>query len=388
MQKALLLLLLFPVFAASQERNLVRNPSFETLVQDAPVEPCSYTQNGNLFNKSVANWTTERLMTPDIIVWKSDAYGECHFPKPHIGDNAVGIITYHPRYDTGRFTDFHEFIFGQLKSPLEYGKKYHLEFYISQSNAAALFHLQNLYGEKRDIRPTAAGNLGVLFMYNKSNYVEKDAKPQFLIKEPIVTAEGEWKLVSGSFTADREHLFFAIGNFFKDEETPVTLENPKEIDSLNQTKSNNVDKIKRVAYYLIDDIRIVPEELAAAPAPDIATSLKSKKSYTFRNVNFETGKWDLLPPALPELDGLANFLKENPKVKLEIGGHTDDVGNDADNQLLSQNRAESVTNYLIAKGIAAGRLSFKGYGESQPIAPNTSATGRLQNRRVECKVQQ
>jgi outer membrane protein OmpA-like peptidoglycan-associated protein len=103
-------------------------------------------------------------------------------------------------------------------------------------------------------------------------------------------------------------------------------------------------------------------------------------------VNFRTGEWGLLPPALPELDGLAAFLKENPKVKVEIGGHTDDVGNDDDNQLLSQNRAESVANYLISKGIAPERLTYKGYGESQPIAPNTSAAGRLQNRRVECKV--
>ena len=147
--------------------------------------------------------------------------------------------------------------------------------------------------------------------------------------------------------------------------------------------------MKRVAYYLIDDLRIVPADAPltpVGPGPDISTALKPTKTYTFRNVNFETGKWDLLPPALPELDGLAAFLKENPKVKVEIGGHTDDVGNDAYNQLLSQNRAESVANYMISKGIAPVRLTHKGYGETQPIAPNTSAAGRLQNRRVECKV--
>lgn len=386
MQKALLLFLLLPTFAIAQERNLVLNPGFETLLPEAPVKPCSYIQNGESFDKSVANWTTNRYMTPDLIDWQSDEFGECHFPKPHGGYHAVGIITYHPRYDTGRFTDFHEFIFGQLKFPLVYGKKYRVEFYVSQSNAAALFHLQNLYGEKRDIRPTAAGNLGFLFTYNKNDYMDKDAKPQFLVKEPIVTEEGEWKLISGSFTAEREHMFFAIGNFFKDDETPVTLESPEKIDSINQTKNNNVDKIKRVAYYLIDDIRIVPED-TPTPTPDISTALKTEKTYTFRHVNFKTGQWDLLPPALPELDGLAAFLKENPKVKVEIGGHTDDVGNDDDNQVLSQNRAESVANYLISKGIAPERLTHKGYGESQPIAPNTSAVGRLQNRRVECKVQ-
>jgi OmpA-OmpF porin, OOP family len=378
--------LLLPFFANAQEKNLVRNSGFEQLLPDAPAQPCSYIQNGNSFDKSVANWTTNRLMTPDLIDWKSDAYGECRFPRPHSGERAVGIITYHPRNDTGRFTDFHEVVIGQLKTPLTYGKKYQIEMYVSQSDATALHHLQGLYGEKRDIRPTAAGNLGVLFLYNQNDYYDKDqTAPQFLVKEPIQTAEGEWKLISGTFTADREYMFFAVGNFFKDDDTPTTLPNNAQIDSFNLKQNNMVDKVKRVAYYLIDDIRIVPADMPP-PAPDISTALKIKKTYTFRNLNFETAKWNLLPPALPELDGLAAFLKENPKVKVEIGGHTDDVGNDADNQLLSQNRAEAVANYLISNGITAARIAFKGYGESQPIAPNTSAVGRLQNRRVECKV--
>lgn len=379
------LLVLLPFFAPAQEANLVQNPSFEKLLPNAPFKPCSYIQNGESFDKSVANWTTYRTMTPDLIDWQSDAYGECFFPKPNSGDRAVGIITYHPRYDTGRFTDFHELVRGQLKMPLVYGKKYRIEMYVNQSNATGLHHLQTIYGEKRDIRPTAAGNLGVLFVYDKNTYPDVDSKPQFLVAEPIVTGEGEWKLISGTFTADREHTYFFIGNFSKDEDTPTMLENPRQIDSFNIATTNHADKIKRVAYYLLDDIRIVPAD-APPRSPSISAALKTKKTYTFQNVNFKTGQWDLLPPALPELDGLAAFLKENPKVKVEIGGHTDDVGNDDDNQLLSQNRAESVANYLISKGIAPERLTYKGYGESQPIAPNTSAAGRLQNRRVECKV--
>ncbi|MCU0345667.1 MAG: OmpA family protein [Saprospiraceae bacterium] len=385
MKNALFLILMLPLFVQAQEKNLVRNPGFEQLLPGALAQPCSYIQNGPTFDKSVANWTTHRLMTPDLIDWQSDAYGECFFPKPHGGDRAVGIITYHPRNDTGRFTDFHETVQGQLKVPLVYGKKYHFEMYVSQSDATALHHLRSLYGEKRDIRPTSAGNLGVVFLYSGNDYPDADAKPQFLVKEPIVTKEGEWKLVSGTFTADREYMAFVIGNFFKDDDTPTTLPNNAQIDSFNLRQNNMVDKVKRVAYYLIDDVRIYPAD-APPPPPDISAALKTKKTYTFRNVNFETGKWALLPPALPELDGLAVFLKENPKVKVEIGGHTDDVGNDTDNQLLSQNRAETVANYLINKGIAAARISFKGYGEAQPIAPNSSATGRLENRRVECRV--
>jgi outer membrane protein OmpA-like peptidoglycan-associated protein len=388
--KKIAFLLLLPLFATAQDGNLVLNPGFEKLLPNAPLQPCSYIQNGESFDKSVANWTTYRSMTPDLIDWKSDKYGDCFFPKPHGGDRAVGIITYHPRHDTGRHDDFHEIIRGQLRMPLIYGKKYRIEMYVHLSEATALHHLQSIYGEKRDIRPTAAGNLGVLFAYDKNHYVDRGDKPQFVVKEPIITAKDEWKLISGTFTADREHMYFFIGNFFKDDETPTTLQHSTQIDSFNLRQNNGVDKIKRVAYYLIDDIRIVPADAPPAtvgpPPPDISTVLKTKKSYTFRNVNFETGKWELLPPPLPELDNLAAFLKENPTVKVEIGGHTDDVGDDTANQLLSQNRAETVANYLISKGIATNRITHKGYGEVQPIAPNSSAVGRLQNRRVECKV--
>ncbi len=373
MQKALLLLCLLPLLAAAQDGNLVLNPGFEKLKPNANCPLCSYGKNAEHFESAIQNWTTFGGMTPDLIIWKPDAYGDCFFPKPHSGDNAVGIITY----------GFREMVQGQLRAPLVVGKKYRIELYVNLSEATALHHYQSVYGEKRDIRPTAAGNLGFYFSYNKT--WDWAQKPQFVVAEPIITGKDEWKLVSGTFIADKAYMYFTIGNFEKDENTPNTLKDPAAIEKFNAQETDFTKKIRTVAYYLLDDIRIVPAD-APPTSPDISTALKTKKTYTFRNVNFETAKWDLLPPALPELDGLAAFLKENPKVKVEIGGHTDDVGNDADNQLLSQNRAESVANYLISKGIAPERLSFKGYGERQPVAPNTSAAGRLQNRRVECKV--
>ncbi len=79
-------------------------------------------------------------------------------------------------------------------------------------------------------------------------------------------------------------------------------------------------------------------------------------------------------------------MKDNPTVKIQINGHTDNSGKVADNARLSENRAKSVTAYLVTKGINAGRLSFKGYGDTQPVANNSTAEGRAQNRRTELKV--
>ena len=84
------------------------------------------------------------------------------------------------------------------------------------------------------------------------------------------------------------------------------------------------------------------------------------------NIFYEFGKWDLMPESLASLDTLATLLKENPTVAIELMAHTDCRGNDADNLVLSQKRAQSVVDYLITKGIQQGRLTAKGYGEKAP----------------------
>ncbi len=96
--------------------------------------------------------------------------------------------------------------------------------------------------------------------------------------------------------------------------------------------------------------------------------------YTLRNEStFELGK-------------VHKLLTENPSIKVELSGHTDNVGSDDSNQKLSENRAKAVVDYLIQKGIPAGRMIYKGYGEAQPIATNDTEEGRQENRRTEFKV--
>jgi outer membrane protein OmpA-like peptidoglycan-associated protein len=105
-------------------------------------------------------------------------------------------------------------------------------------------------------------------------------------------------------------------------------------------------------------------------------------TFVFNNIQFATGSFQLLPISLVELDRLLLVLQENPTLKIQISGHTDNVGRPDDNLKLSDNRAKSVADYLISKGIAANRLSWKGFGATQPIADNTTETGRAKNRRT------
>ena len=110
---------------------------------------------------------------------------------------------------------------------------------------------------------------------------------------------------------------------------------------------------------------------------------EGKKSLVLEGVNFVTDSADLTPESRGILDRVAESLADWPEVKVEVGGHTDSVADNAYNLSLSQRRAESVRQYLIERGISAKRLKARGYGETRPIATNDTPEGRLRNRRVE-----
>ena len=116
------------------------------------------------------------------------------------------------------------------------------------------------------------------------------------------------------------------------------------------------------------------------------TPIETGASIVLKNIFFDTNKFDLKPESQAELDKVTELLNENPSLKIQISGHTDNVGKPADNLILSDNRAKAVVNYLILNGIDEQRLSFKGYGETMPIADNKTEEGKAMNRRTEMKV--
>ncbi len=105
-------------------------------------------------------------------------------------------------------------------------------------------------------------------------------------------------------------------------------------------------------------------------------------SITFRNIQFANNAYQLPAAGIIELEKLVQVLTENPSLKVEIGGHTDNIGKQEDNILLSTNRAKAIVDYLVSRKIDAGRLSYRGYGSSKPIADNTTEQGRALNRRT------
>jgi outer membrane protein OmpA-like peptidoglycan-associated protein len=104
------------------------------------------------------------------------------------------------------------------------------------------------------------------------------------------------------------------------------------------------------------------------------------------NIFFDFNKATLTDESIAELNNLTKLLNSTPTLNIEISGHTDNVGSASYNKTLSENRAKAVVNHLTIKGISADRLTFMGYGFSQPVAPNDTEQGRQQNRRTEFKV--
>ncbi len=109
-------------------------------------------------------------------------------------------------------------------------------------------------------------------------------------------------------------------------------------------------------------------------------------SMVLQNIFFDTRQSELKPESMIELDKVIQLLKDNPSIKIEISGYTDNIGKPADNLVLSNSRAKSVIHYFLYKGIPVDRLTAKGFGETKPIADNKTEEGRAKNRRTELKV--
>jgi len=109
----------------------------------------------------------------------------------------------------------------------------------------------------------------------------------------------------------------------------------------------------------------------------------SREGHIALYINFDTGKSAIKPESKPIINQIVDMLKSNPQLKINVEGHTDNVGNQKSNKMLSDARAKAVVAEIIVQGIEAGRLTAIGHGQEKPIADNNTEEGRTKNRRVE-----
>ncbi|BDS15134.1 OmpA family protein [Aureispira anguillae] len=148
---------------------------------------------------------------------------------------------------------------------------------------------------------------------------------------------------------------------------------------------------KGVEYNPIGHVNVAPtvslEESFAALMDEVkAGHTEADLKIELDNVLYSVGKADLKSESYATLNSLVALLTANPTVKIEISGHTDNTGDAAKNLQLSEDRAHAVYDYLVGHGIAADRLAYKGYGDTQPVASNETEEGKKENRRTELKI--
>ena len=110
------------------------------------------------------------------------------------------------------------------------------------------------------------------------------------------------------------------------------------------------------------------------------------KIFEIKNLNFESGKFNIQKQYFKDLENLVILLREQINIKIEIAGHTDSIGDNKTNIILSNNRAKSIKSYLVKNGILESRIKCVGYGEKQPITNNSTKEGREKNRRIEIRI--
>lgn len=166
-------------------------------------------------------------------------------------------------------------------------------------------------------------------------------------------------------------------------------------DSLNGrylmvlTKGSDYGLFVSAPGYLFKSLNFNYEELKQVEPIVVDIQLQRAKtgaSMVLNNIFFDYGKFDLKPESVTELDKVSRFLTDNPAIKIEISGHTDNVGTEESNQMLSEKRAGSVSDYLGSKGIAKTRIKSIGYGSKKPLVENDTEANRQINRRIEFRI--
>lgn len=360
--------ILFALHASGQ--NLVPNPSFE----EHTGLPCSRIPIGKSEKFTLTDWRMPSAASPDI--FSTDVSQKCWtfacspgtfessagHQLPRTGKNMVGL------YTSGDYQgmEYHEYIQCKLKESLRAGNEYYVEFWVTRSCLVE----------------TASNNIGAFFTnqtVSRNSTRSFYANPQ-INETAVITESKEWIKISGTFIPNKDMEYMMIGNFYRNSETQTMT-----VETCNAKGLLSMDE----AYYYIDDIKVerTNKKPATVVQKDITSvdleNLKVDEPIVLRNIVFEFDKTTILASSFKDLDMLLGLLRKNPGISIEISGHTDDQGAREYNQLLSEERAQAIVDYLIEKGIEGERLSFVGYGSTRPMVPNDTESGRALNRRVE-----
>ncbi len=369
--------MLFSVITLAQ--NLVSNGSFEDKRGKRPTSrPWRFTNTVDFYAN---NRTLKPSGTED---WK--------IPMPRTGKGMVGIRV-HSKY--------REFLQIRLNEKLEEGKNYLFEMYVRSAEhttmylktmGASLYHRKPAYTSKINLYRYPAQ----ITILEEEGITQTDSVPWVKIRGYYRAKGGEKYLSIGNFTTTRFKDKLTLKSFFSF--FTFTYQAYYFIDDISLVETDS----DGIPLFMTNDTVIEPEAIDTLLLAQDSTfyetpdsldfditdenyiyAIDANKKLILEKIRFEFGSDELLPYSYDELELVLEYLNANWAAKIEIVGHTDNVGSESANLKLSEKRAKSVYNYFIDNRIDKSRLVYKGKGESEPISSNEHSAGRNQNRRVE-----
>lgn len=405
-------------------QNLVVNPSFEIADDSVSLIP-----PGEFSATKAMGWSMPTRAQATLygsiptIATTNRALNRWKFTAK-TGNNVIGIMTYGSIL-TDEKNELREYLQGTLTKALTVGQKYYVSYWVH-------FHCEG------------SNNLGVAFgktPLSTDSVFRLPLKPN-VINSSIINYSNStvWEEIRDSFIAREPYKYFIIGNFLSNKETQVQSNkyhyHKAYLDEIKVEEALDSKMPSRAFDVVVDNESVVsntnvknnaqknieqntPSTTSSVHAPNsieksinntsvvnnstnISTPNASKQTTTpstssvpnavkgevlvLDKVLFQFNSATLESTSSAQLDKLVSYLQRNPTMKILIKGHTSTEGSEEYNQKLSENRSKSVVDYLISKNIGKERLTFKGFGKSQPINPNGTEESRQQNRRVEFEI--
>jgi outer membrane protein OmpA-like peptidoglycan-associated protein len=351
--KAMMLLVvsLFSISSFSQGKkgkNLVPNPSFET------------RKSKSADIKAATPW--KGVGTVDYYS-KPEKRDVSQYKGARTGTNYAGL----------RFqADYKEYMHVKLLETLEKGETYHFKMYIrllEAENVTVTVKQLGAYFSETEFK------IGMEF--NEEGLVDTTYNKG-------ISGTLNWILIQGDYTAKGNETFMIIGNFRTKMKDDFVKKNKWSLFAFQE------------AYYYIDDISL-RKKIAEIDSSQIdaeggmvswiPSAFNGGQTFEIKNLFFEKGSSKLLISSYSALDDLSKAFAAYPQMVIQINGHMDKFGDDAEEKRISKEKAKAVYDYLKSKGLV-NPMSYKGFGSSQPIAPNNSEEYKAKNRRLEVSILQ
>ncbi len=332
-----------------ESNNLVHNGGFEDFVE-CPIKMSNLNRDADYWNAPTLGTTDyfntcskTKLGIPLNFKGKQETYE---------GDGYVGLYLFAPK-------DYREYIQVPLSETLQKGHRYRLSLSLSlaEKSDGAVMDMGAVFSEKplsihtkRQLSNAILSSQSIKITHSKSfsNAGFYDEKEGWIEVSLDIVGKGfEKNLILGNFKSNGGTKYLDFGK--------------------------NPMKPEGYSYYYLDNV--VLEYLG----PDY----KPNQSYVLEHVNFDFDRFELLPKAKDNLKEVYNYLEKHPKMNVAISGHTDDLGTDEYNSVLSKQRANTVAKYLVRLGLDQKRISYKGYGNKKPLDSTLTEKARRKNRRVE-----